>query len=267
MLVAAGTAFAVSPIVAALQGLYGVAKEFNAFLDEHIEKMKSSENPTIARTGRILGGAKSGFGIGYVTPVVVISIGQFLLGNTLAAASTIGTAATLSNPIAMTCAAVGAIYYGWTALTDVERDEILAKVSTGLEIGAELIKSIVRFVIDKTKELLSAENLEEIKKFIGSAAGVFGRTLGDVTHKLGDMAADTFDLFKRKSSEVVGKTRDVASEAYRAATETAGNAAVEIADTLSKTRELAADATAAVAETTSGIATSIKDSAQRLTKK
>jgi hypothetical protein len=29
----------------------------------------------------------------------------------------------------MTCAAIGAIYYGWGALSDVERDEILEKLS------------------------------------------------------------------------------------------------------------------------------------------
>ena len=35
--------------------------------------------------------------------------------------------------IAMTCAAIGAIYYGWSALSDVEREEMLDKLSKGLD--------------------------------------------------------------------------------------------------------------------------------------
>ena len=47
----------------------------------------------------------------------------------------------------MTCAAVGAILYGWNALSEQERNDILDRLSRGLEIGIELIKSIVIFVI------------------------------------------------------------------------------------------------------------------------
>lgn len=197
---------ALSAMAKAIQALYGVASDLNEYLDQHIKDMKGSDNPTIARTGRILEMAKLGFGLGYITPVIIISVGQLLLGNTLAAITTVATAATLTNPIAMTCAAIGAIYYGWSALSDVEREEMLNKLSKGLDVGIELIKSVVRFVVEKTKELLSSKNIEEIKKFIESAAAVFGKTLSDVTHKIGDVVGDTFNIFKKKSASAMEAT-------------------------------------------------------------
>jgi len=208
----AGAGVALSAMAQAIQSLYGMAVEINEYLDKHIEDMKGSENPTVSRSGRVLEMAKLGFGIGYITPVVIISVGQLLLGNTLAAVTTLTTAATLTNPIAMTCAAIGAIYYGWGALSDVERNEMLAKLSKGLEIGIELINSMVRFVIETTKELLSSKNFEEMKKYIGSAASVFGKTLGDVTHKFSDVVSDTFDVVKKKTGEAVTKTGSLADE-------------------------------------------------------
>ena len=204
---------ALSAMAKAVQALYGMAVDLNEYLDQHILDMKGSENPTISRTGRILEMAKLGFGIGYITPVVIIAAGQLLLGNSLSAITTVATAATMTNPVAMTCAAIGAIYYGWGALTDVERDEILQKLSQGLEVGIEMIKSMVGFIINKTKELLSSKNIDEIKSFIGSAAAVFGKRLGDVTHKLSDVASDTFDVFKKQGSLAMEKTFEAATDA------------------------------------------------------
>ncbi len=220
--------FALSAMASAIEKLYGIACDINDYLDRHIEDMKGSENPTIARTGRILEMAKFGFGLGYLSSVVIIAVGQFLLGNTLAAIATVATAATLSNPIAMTCAAIGAIYYGWGALSEVERGEMLAKLSAGLEVGIELIKSIVGFVVGKTKELMSSKNMEEFKKFISTAAAVFGKSLGDVTHKIGDVVGDSFILLKKKSGEAIDKTAEVASGTYRTVSETAEKAAGNI---------------------------------------
>lgn len=224
-----GPNLALSAMARAIKALYGMAVDINEFLDRHIEDMKGSENPTISRAGRVLEMAKFGFGIGYITSVVVIAVGQLLLGNSLAAVGTavgtMATAATLTNPIAMTCGAIGAVYYGWGALTDVERNEILDKLSKGLEVGIELIKSIVHFVVDKTKELLNSKNFEEMKKYIGSAAAVFGKTLGDVTHKMTDVVSDSFDAFRRKSSVALDRTVDLASDAYVTVKKSAGQVA------------------------------------------
>jgi hypothetical protein len=217
---------ALSAMARAIKALYGMTVEINEYLNRHIEEMKGSENPTISRTGRVLEMAKLGFGIGYITGVVIIAVGQFLLGNPLTAIAAVVTP--LPNPLAMTCAAIGAIYFGWGALSDLERNELLEKLSKGLEVGIELIKSIVRFVIDMTKELLSSKNIDEIKKFIATAAAVFGKTLGEVTHKVTDVVSDTFDVVKKKSGDAIEKTIDVASDTYRTVAETAEKTADEV---------------------------------------
>ena len=187
-----------------------------------LRKCKLSQNPTVSRTGQ-------GFGDGQVrlrrrlhhAAVVVIAVGSTTARQPFGSHCGNSTAATLSNPIAMTCAAVGAIYYGWGALSDKEREEILDRLSTGLEVGIEFIRSVVRFVIDKTKEVLSSKNITEFKDYIAAAADVFGRTLGDVTKKLSDMATDFLDLFRKKSGEVAEKTGEALTDAYGAVVDTA----------------------------------------------
>jgi hypothetical protein len=243
---AMGAGFVLGAMAQAIQALYEMGNDANDWLNKHIEDMKASENPTVSRSGRVLEMAKLGFGIGYITPVVIISVGQLLLGNTLAAVTTIFTAATLTNPIAMTCAAIGAIYYGWSALSDVERNEILEKLSKGLEIGIELINAIVRFVIETTKGLLDSKNFEEMKKYIGSAASVFGKTLGDVTHKFSDVVSDTFDVVMKKTGEAVTKTGSLADELVAKG----GEAIDKTAEVASQTYDTVKDASAKAADTT-----------------
>ena len=198
-LVAAGVGLTV--MAKAITVLYGVASDINDFIDEQIERMKKSENLTISRTGRVIEGAKFGFGIGYIVPVSVIAIGQLLLGNQLAAVTTLASAAVAANPVAMTCAAVGAIYYGWAALSAREQDELLERVGEGMSIGVELLKSIISFIISKTKELLSAENIKEMKQFISDAAQSFGKTLADVTGAIIDHVIGAVDTVKRTTLE------------------------------------------------------------------
>lgn len=154
-MVAAIAPTVLSDMAEAIRRLYGAVGDMNDFFDKHIADMKGSENLTIAKTGRILEGVKFGFGIGYMASTIVIAAGQVLLGNAtfsgaVSAVGVVAQSATLTNPIAMTCAAVGAIYYGWQALSNDERNEIIDKLSKGLDVGIELIKSIVRFVIEQT---------------------------------------------------------------------------------------------------------------------
>jgi hypothetical protein len=218
----AGAEIASSVMVASIQTLYGTAKSINDFLNEHIENLKVSDNQTISRTGSVLEMAKYGFGIGFITPVAVIAAGQMLLGNPLSAVVTVATSPV--NPIAMTCAAVGAIYYGWNALTEQEKNEMLEKLSKGLEIGVQLIKSIIGFIIDKTTELWTSENISEIKKYISSAAAVFGKTLGDVTNSIRDKVVDGFDTIKTMAGEAIDKTGEVLSDTYGTMKEHGGKA-------------------------------------------
>lgn len=229
-----GAPSVLSAMAKAIQTLYGIADGLNQYLDEHIEEMKLSQNPTVSRTGRVLEMAKFGFGVGYITPVVVIAVGQLLLGNPLAAIAEVATAATLSNPIAMTCAAVGAIYYGWSALSDKEREEILDRLSTGLEVGIEFIRSVVRFVIDKTREVLSSKNLTEFKRYIEVAADTFGKNLGDVTRKLSDKATDLLGSVRTKSSDFAGKTGKVLTGAYDVVVDSAVEGAERTKNALSR---------------------------------
>lgn len=226
-----------SAMVTGIKALYGISQDINDYLDEHIEQMKLSENLTVSRTGRILEMAKYGFGMGYITSVVVIATGQLILGNALSAVTTIATAATLTNPIAMTCAAVGAIYYGWNALSEQEKNELLEKLSHGLEIGIEMIKSVIRFLVEKTKEILTSDNLTEIKKNISLAAAVFGKTLGDITHKLIDKAADGLDVIKSTTSKAMADTADLASDAYEVIKDKSGKAADLASETFDSVKE------------------------------
>jgi hypothetical protein len=190
-------------IAAAIEALYGVASDVNTFIDKHIDDMKNSSNTTISRSGRVLEGAKYGFGIGYIVPIAIIAIGQLILGNTFAAASTVASAAVLTNPIAMTCAALGALYYGWQALSEQEKNEIIDRVSNDLKIGAELIKAVVNFAITKSKELLSAENFKEIKEYVSSVAATFGKTLGDVSGAIRDHVTDAFETVKFSTGSAI----------------------------------------------------------------
>ena len=200
-----------SPFALAIKSLYGVAVELNAFIDEHIESMKSSANSTISRTGSVLEGAKYGFGLGYMSSVIIIAGGQLLLGNTLAAVSEVATAAALSNPMAMTCAAVGAIYFGWNALSDQERESILEKLSEGVQVGKELIKSVFAYVINWFKSINDSIFLKELKDDIRDVAVIFHKSLSDVTKS----AADTADEIFKTVSETASKIGDGVKDAVK----------------------------------------------------
>ena len=220
----------------AIRALYGVGKTLhdasqglNDFLDRHIADLKQSDNPTIASTGRVLEAAKFGFGLGYMSSVAIMAIGQLLLGNGLSAAGAVLTGVTLTNPIAMTCAALGAIYYGWGALSDKERTAILDRLSVGLELGIELIKSLIAFVVRKTRELLSARQLTEFKAFIKAQADQFGKSLYDVTHAVGDLVKGAAE----KAGDLAGQAVDLTSAVAKRTADLASDAAGKVVDSAS----------------------------------
>ena len=273
---------AMNGIVAAIRSIYHIAGDINTFMDEHIEKMMRSENPTISRTGRVLEGAKFGFGIGYTVPITIIALGQLLLGcGTATAAKGLGSAALLSNPIAMTCAALGAVYYGWNALSEQEKADTIESLRKDLDVGVELIKSIVQFVISKTNELLSSENLKELKKFISDAAQTFGKTLGDVTGAVKDRVVDAYYAAKTVAEDtgivVKGHTADAFETAKTAAGdarslvkdhssvafETIKTAAVDVRNVVSKRSGDLADVTKSIVTNAIDTAKSISDDASQ----
>jgi len=210
-----------NPIVDAIKALYGVATSVNAFIDEHIAKLKAHENETINTTGRVLENAKAGFGIGYITPLILTATGQLLLGNQLNASAILASGMTLSNPLAMTCGAIGAIYYGWQALSEEEKNAILARLTAAFEVGVELIKSMISFVISSLGSILSKEKLAEFKNFVASAAENFGKTLADITRDIKDKFFHVMDwvgnAWKEASTSVqegAERTKDSVKETF-----------------------------------------------------
>ncbi|MDD0838147.1 hypothetical protein PSQ40_06145 [Curvibacter sp. HBC61] len=206
----------ISLIASAVSALYGMGSNINDFIDRHIEDMQSSANKTISTTGQVLEAAKFGFGLGYLSSVTIIAVGQCLLGNTFAALGTVATAATISNPIAMTCGAVGAILYGWNALSDAERSSVLDTLAKGLGIGVELIRSLIAFVINTAKSLFSSPVLKDLKVYVASRAELFGKTLSDVTRQTVDILADAAQAAKQKAIQAYDATAQVAQTAGEA---------------------------------------------------
>jgi hypothetical protein len=196
----------ITPIVEAIRLLYGTAKTINEFIDEQIDSMKSSAKEAVQVCGKILEGVKYGFGIGYATSIVAITVGHLLMGNPLSAGGTlisgVSGVAVFTNPIAMTCAAIGAIYYGWNALDEHEKEAIIERVVNDFKIGVELIKAIINYVITKTKELMSSDALADIKSFVQESAKTFGKTLSEITRNLKDKVVDTAEYMKDKASDV-----------------------------------------------------------------
>lgn len=185
--------FAMSSMAKAITSLYQVTGEVNTWLDKHLQDMQANDNLTVSRTGKVLEGAKFGFGLGFIAPIGIIAVGQFLLGNPLSAVASVATGL---NPLSMTCAAVGAIYFGWNALSNDERQDALDKLSKGLEIGIELIKSLINYVVGGLKELLDSKHLKEFKEFIKISAESFGKNLSDITRTVIDKAKDTYETTK-----------------------------------------------------------------------
>ncbi len=180
-------AFALSKMAKAVEALYGAAKGLNVYIDEHIDSMKKSADESIAATGRMLEGAKQGLLMGYAAPVVIIATGQLLLGNPLAAAGTVATAATLMNPIASTCAAIGAVWFGWKALSKSEQQAVLEKVSRGFELSVDVIRAVILFALDQLKKALGSKQLETLKSSLVKFSANLGRSLYSITGSIKDL--------------------------------------------------------------------------------
>ncbi len=94
------------------------------------------------------------------------------------------------NVVVITCAALGAIHYGWKAMLDEDWEILVNAVGKAFKVGAELIRSIATFAYDKLKALMSAENMAELRKLVSSVAAGFGTRLSEITRKLSDRLAE-----------------------------------------------------------------------------
>lgn len=224
-----------NPIVAAISALYGVATGINQFIDDLIDGIKKSPNATVRATGSVIEGAKYGFGIGYITPLAIIAVGQLILGNPLTAAWTVGAGILGANPIAMTCGAVGAIVYGWKALSDDERNAILEKLIVAFDVGVELIRSIIQYVINGMRELLSSDSVADLKRMVAGAANAFGKSLSDVTHAVKDRIFDLATSVSDGVSKAAGTVGDAVSAGAGAIAEGVGEAAASVSKHVAET--------------------------------
>jgi hypothetical protein len=256
-----------NPITAAIAAMYSVGSSVNDFINEHIDNLKLSENHVVSSTGRVLEGAKFGFGLGYLSSVAIIAVGQLILGNNLivgavSAIGTVGSAAILANPVAMTCGAIGAICYGWAALTEQEKDVILTRIQTGLEVGMELIKSLIGFVTKKMAEFLDSKQYEELKEFVKNQAAKFGKSLFDITKSASDLvkgiakkAGDIAEQAASSTVEVAKEAADSASQIAKTVSDIAANAADS---TVSATKKATVAVTGVASEFINNISEKIK---------
>jgi hypothetical protein len=168
-----------SSLTQALRGLYGTASTLNDFMDSHIAALKASGDKTISATGELLAAAKSGFMLGYAVPIAVVAVGQLLLGNPLTAV--VASASMMVSPVAISCAAVGAIWMGWRALKPVEQARILEAVKNGLDLSITVVTSVIEFVIKQSQAIFGKPQIAALRDMIRNEAAEFGKTLAQVT--------------------------------------------------------------------------------------
>lgn len=179
--------FAMTSMAKTVKSLYGATNSLNDFVNQHIAAMKASQEESIASVGRVLEGAKQGLFLGYAAPVVLIATGQLLLGNPLSAVGTVWSAATLSNPVSSTCAAIGAIWLGWEALSDLEKQALTDKLSQGFSLTVSVIQQVIAFALDLLKSTFGSKELAKLRAFVVEVAGTAGRSLYAITGKLKDL--------------------------------------------------------------------------------
>ena len=165
---------------------YGVTtkqeSEREKFVVGHIQMLESSENEAVARTGFVLRRTFDGYGLGHKIPLAIMAMGQAMLGIDLATSAPF----IASSPTAFTCAAVGAIYFGYQALSDEERTELIAKIGNAFQFGTELVRSVVEFCINALRSIFDKENLAIVKAYVAEFANMVGSSLAEITGKLSD---------------------------------------------------------------------------------
>lgn len=194
----------------ALRALYGTAKRLDEFMSDHIEALKASEDQTIYRTGELLAQVKSGLVIGYSAPIAIVTIGQLLLGNPLNAVVSFATTAV--SPVAITCAAVGAIWMGWRALKSTEQARILELVHNGLGVSVKALSGVVQFAVELAQRLFGKPQMAVLREMVSSEATAFGKTLAQVTGSAFDAA---MDLLPRRPPQPQGADQDLTEVLWR----------------------------------------------------
>ena len=185
--------FAKSDLARAVQSLYGAVGKLDDFVEEHIGSMKLSTDASVVGTGRVLEGVKQGLLLGYAAPVVLMAAGQLLLGNPLAAIGAVASAAVLMNPVASTCAAIGAIWFGWKALSNAEQQALLDKLGQGFSLAVDVVRQVIDLALKLVKSIYSSREVEALKGFLVESATSVGRSLYSITGRLKDLIYPSVD--------------------------------------------------------------------------
>ncbi|WP_454278499.1 hypothetical protein [Sphingomonas sp. Marseille-Q8236] len=185
--------------VTALAQVYGFS-DASSFLASHVETLKGLDNVLLSRCGHVLEAVQIGFGAGSKHGLMLIGVGRALLG---AGVLPVGGTVALASPVMMTCAAIGAVHYGWHALSEDERNKLLDTVADAFSMGKQLVKAVADFAVETIKALLSSENLAELKRMVADAATTFGRRLGDITRSITDRALDVRNIAAGHASSVM----------------------------------------------------------------
>ena len=191
----------------AVSGVAAAVKEANDLTDSMIANLKANENLTINRVGRVLEGVKFGFLLGYVSPSILTAVGVCLTTGSLTMATGAGIAL-IANPVASVSAAVGAVFFGWKALSDRELEDVIDQVGDFLKIGVEQIKAVVEFAIKLMKDLFTADNIQEIKETVAEAAATVGRHISDITKSLGDKVSKVCESIASTATSISDGTKN-----------------------------------------------------------
>jgi hypothetical protein len=149
------------------------------FVEQHLASLERVDNEVIARSGAVLRKVRDGYGLGYKVPLALMAAGQALLGIDFA----ISAPFIASNPAALTCAAIGAIYYGYNALSEEERQQLNARIGAAFDFGVELVRNLIQFCIEALKAALDSDAFKVMKDMVAQR---FGLTIADITRSIRD---------------------------------------------------------------------------------
>ena len=153
-----------------------------------------------------------GYGVGYKVPLAVLAIGRAMIGVDLAVSAPF----IASNPVAFTCAAVGAVYYGYNALDEDEKLIIGNRVADAFGFGVELVSSLVRFCIDQMASVFDKDMLRALKESLSQVATALGLTVYEITGALRDRLASAASTSYENASWFLGAATNTAASAVSA---------------------------------------------------
>lgn len=88
----------------------------------------------------------------------------------------------------------------------------LDKLSRGLEVGIELIKSIIQYILNGIASVVTSNNVKLLKEYIEKEA-VLGRTLYDITRSATDKVIATLNHTVTTAHSVIEASVEAASVA------------------------------------------------------